>query len=670
MSTTPEIDQLCINTIRTLSIDAVEAAKSGHPGAPMGAAPMAYALWTRFLKHNPANPDWPDRDRFVLSAGHASMLLYSLLHLSGYDLDMDEIRRFRQWESKTPGHPESGHTPGVEVTTGPLGAGFSMAVGLAIAERWQAARYNTNGHTVVDHYTYGICSDGDLMEGVASEAASLAGTLGLGKLIFLYDDNGITIDGGTDLAFKEDVGMRFRAYGWHVEEVDGGDVEMVTRAVDAAREDSLRPSLIIAGTRIGEGSPNKAGTAAAHGTALGEDEVQLTKDALDWPQEPAFHIPPSVQERFRQALDEGARAEAEWQERFDAFAADHPELADEFRRSHKGILPEGWAGALPRFEIGEQVETRVASGKALNALAPIIPNLIGGSADLAGSNNTLLKDEATMGATEPGGRNIHFGVREHAMGGIMNGLARHGGILPYCGTFLTFSDYMRPAIRLAAIMQAKTTFVFTHDSIGLGEDGPTHQPIEQLASLRAMPGLNLFRPADANETTASWALAFDSQGPTALALTRQKVPVIVDPETAMEGVTRGAYIVADADGEPDVILIATGSEVAIALEARDVLADEGIEARVVSMPAWDRFEAQPRDYQDQVLPPGVKARVAVEAGATFGWHRWVGSDGEVVGIDRFGASAPFKVIYEELGITPKAVAAAARSVLVRVEEAS
>ncbi len=662
-----DIDQLCINTIRTLAIDAVEQAKSGHPGAPMGMAPMAYTLWTRFLRHNPKNPAWPDRDRFVLSAGHASMLHYALLHLTGYDLGLDEIKNFRQWGSATPGHPEAGHTPGIEVTTGPLGAGFSMAVGLALAERWLAARFNRPGHTIVDHYTYGICSDGDLMEGVSAEAASLAGTLGLGKLIFLYDDNGITIDGETDLTFREDVGMRFRAYGWQVEEVDGKDLDMVSNAIQAAQEDSFRPSLIIAHTQIGEGSPNKVGSPSAHGSPLGADEVKLTKEALGWPQEPPFLVPPEARQVFERALEQGPAEEAEWQRHFEAYAKEYPELADEWRRGLLGMLPEGWKAALPRFELGEEIETRKASGKALNALAPLIPNLVGGSSDLAASNNTNLDDSPVLSEEEPAGRNIHFGVREHAMAGILNGLARHGGILPFGGTFLTFSDYMRPALRLGAMMRSKAAFVFTHDSIGLGEDGPTHQPIEHLASLRAMPGLSLIRPADANETIGAWAVALEQDGPTALALTRQKVPVLTDHETAMEGVSCGAYILADTDGEPDVILIATGSEVQIAIEARELLSSDGIAARVVSMPSWDRFEAQTHAYRESVLPHTVRARVAVEAAASFGWHRWVGTEGEIVGVDRFGASAPYRVIYEELGIRADRVAAAARVSIARVK---
>lgn len=655
--TRSDIDTLSINTIRMLAVDAVEAAKSGHPGAPMGQAPMAYALWHRVMKHNPANPNWADRDRFVLSAGHASMLLYSLLHLTGYDLPLDQVKAFRQWDSATPGHPEANHTPGVEATTGPLGAGFSMAVGMALAERWLAAHFNRDGHAIVDHHTYGICSDGDLMEGVASEAASLAGTLGLGKLIFLYDDNNITIDGETHLSFTEDVGARFEAYGWHVEHIaDGNDLAAIEAALSAARSETSRPSLIAVKTRIGEGSPNKAGKAAAHGSPLGADEVALTREALGWPGDP-FHVPGEVRESMGAARERGAQAEAEWKARFDAYRATHPTLAAEFERAIAGQLPDGWLSALPTFAKGEQVETRVASGKTLNSLAEVLPNLIGGSADLAGSNNTMLAGAGNQSPTEPAGRNVFYGVREHAMGGVLNGMARHGGMVPYAGTFLTFSDYMRPAIRLAAIMQCDVTYVFTHDSIGLGEDGPTHQPVEHLASLRAMPGLSVLRPADANETAAAWAVALESPGPAALALTRQKAPVITTPEQALEGVRRGAYVLSDCQGEPQALLLATGSEVSIALEAQAVLTEKGVPSRVISMPSWDRFEAQPASYRESVLPPAVRVRVAVEAASSFGWHRWVGEAGEIVSVDRFGASAPYAVIYNELGITADNVVA-------------
>ena len=648
-----------INTIRTLSMDAVQAANSGHPGAPMGAAPMAYVLWTRFLRHNPADPAWPDRDRFVLSAGHASMLLYSLLHLTGYDLPLDEIKNFRQWGSKTPGHPEYGLTPGVEVTTGPLGSGVSNAVGMAIAERMLAARFNRPGHTIVDHRTYAYVSDGDLMEGIASEASSLAGTLGLAKLTFLYDDNDISIEGSTDLSFQENVGERFRAYGWHVQHVDGHDLDALDAAPRAAQAVEDQPSIIVAVTEIAHGSPNKAGTAAAHGAALGEEEVRLTKEVLGWPVEPAFHVPEEVLAEFRVALEQGAARQANWQERFDAYERAFPEEAAEWRGGVAGHLPEGWEAHLPAFapEDAASMATRAASGKVLNALAPVIPNLAGGSGDLAPSNNTYLSGYADFARDAWEGRNLRFGVREHAMGGIVNGLAVHGGIIPYGGTFLAFSDWMRGAIRLGAIMGCHSIYVFTHDSIGLGEDGPTHQPIEQLMALRAIPNLTVLRPADANETAAAWKIALERRnGPTLLALTRQGVPVIGEQERVREGVPRGAYVLDDAPGgAPDIILIATGSEVSLAREAAGALAGQGIAARVVSMPSWELFADQPQSYRDEVLPPDVSARLAIEAGTTLGWERYVGACGEVVGIDRFGASAPGKVMMERYGFTAEAI---------------
>ncbi len=659
-----------INTIRTLSMDAVQAANSGHPGAPMGAAPMAYVLWTRFLRHNPADPAWPDRDRFVLSAGHASMLLYSLLHLTGYDLPLDEIKNFRQWGSKTPGHPEYGLTPGVEVTTGPLGSGVSNAVGMAIAERMLAARFNRPGHTIVDHRTYAYVSDGDLMEGIASEASSLAGTLGLGKLTFLYDDNEISIEGSTDLAFQENVGERFGAYGWHVQHVDGHDLDALDAALWAAQGVEDRPSIIVAATEIAHGSPNKAGTAAAHGAALGEDEVRLTKEVFGWPVEPAFHVPEEVLAEFRVALEQGAARQAAWQDRRDAYARAFPEEAAEWRRGVAGHLPEGWEAHLPTFspEDAASMATRAASGKVLNALAPVITNLAGGSGDLAPSNNTYLSGYADFARDNWEGRNLRFGVREHAMGGIVNGLAVHGGIIPYGGTFLAFSDWMRGAMRLGAIMGCHAIYVFTHDSIGLGEDGPTHQPIEQLMALRAIPDLTVLRPADANETAAAWKVALERRnGPTLLALTRQGVPVISEQERVREGVPRGAYVLDDAPGgSPDIILIATGSEVSLAREAATGLAAQGIAARVVSMPSWELFADQPQSYRDEVLPPDISARLAIEAGATLGWERYVGARGEVVGIDRFGASAPGKVMMERYGFTAEAIAERAAALVERI----
>ena len=661
-----------INTIRTLSMDAVQAANSGHPGAPMGAAPIGYVLWTRHLRHNPADPAWPDRDRFVLSAGHASMLLYSLLYLTGYDLPLDEIRNFRQWGSKTPGHPEYGLTPGVETTTGPLGSGVANAVGMAIAERMLAARFNREGHTIVDHRTYALVSDGDLMEGIASEASSLAGTLGLGKLTFLYDDNEISIEGSTDLAFQEDVGERFRAYGWHVQHVDGDDLEAIDAALCAAQADEDRPSIIVAATEIAHGSPNKAGTAASHGAALGEDEVRLTKDVYGWPSEPAFHVPEEALAEFRVALEQGAARQDAWQERFDAYERAFPDEATEWRRGVAGDLPEGWEAHLPAFSAADgAMATRAASGKVLNALASVIPNLAGGSGDLAPSNNTLLSGYDDFAKGAPDGRNIRFGVREHAMGGIVNGMAVHGGLIPYGGTFLAFSDWMRGAIRLGAIMGCHSIYVFTHDSIGVGEDGPTHQPIEQLLALRAIPGLTVLRPADANETAAAWKVALERRnGPTLLALTRQGVPVIDDGERVREGVPRGAYVLDDASGgNPDLILIATGSEVSLAREVASNLTAQDIAVRVVSMPSWELFAGQPQSYRDEVLPPAVTTRLAIEAGTSIGWERYVGDAGEVVGIDRFGASAPGKVMMERYGFTAEAIAERAAALVARHQAA-
>ncbi|MBI2902376.1 MAG: transketolase [Candidatus Methylomirabilis oxyfera] len=649
------LDQLCINTIRTLAMDAVQKANSGHPGLPMGAAAMAYVLWKRFLRHHPANPSWPNRDRFILSAGHGCMLLYSLLHLTGYDLPLDELKRFRQWGSRTPGHSEYGLTPGVETTTGPLGQGFGNGVGMAIAERFLANYFNRPGYTIVDHHVYAIVSDGDLMEGVSSEAASLAGHLGLGKIIYLYDDNRITIDGSTSLAFTENVGQRFEAYGWHVQRVNGNDLNEVEVALSAAQAATERPSLIIARTHIAFGSPNKQDTAEAHGAPLGEEEVKLTKQALGWPLEPAFHIPDEALASFREALQRGRAWETEWRALFDSYAAAHPELAAEWRTVMTGRLPEGWSDKIPTFAPGGGgMATREASGKVLNAIAPHLSTLIGGSADLTPSNNTYLKGYGDFQRDNVGARNLHFGVREHAMGSILNGMALHGGVIPYGGTFLIFSDYMRPAIRLAALSHIHVIFVFTHDSIGLGEDGPTHEPIEHLAALRAMPNLTVIRPADANETAVAWRVALEHRGgPVALALTRQKLPVL--DRTALASadlLRRGAYVLIDAGhGQPRMILIATGSEVYVALEARQRLAAQGIEARVVSMPSWELFEQQPVSYRDEVLPPSVTSRIAIEAGSPLGWHRYVGPLGAVIGMTRYGASAPYQVLMREFGFT-------------------
>jgi transketolase len=668
--TQDRLDQLCINTIRTLAMDAVQKANSGHPGMPMGTAPMAYVLWTRFLKHNPANPHWPDRDRFVLSAGHGSMLLYSLLHLSGYDLPLEELQNFRQWGSRTPGHPEHGLTPGVETTTGPLGQGFANGVGMAIAERFLAERFNRPGLAIVDHYTYAIVSDGDLMEGVASEAASLAGHLGLGKLIYLYDDNHISIEGNTDLAFTEDVEHRFEAYGWHVQRVeDGNDLAAIATAIEAAQAATEQPSLIMVRTHIAYGSPGKQDTAAAHGAPLGEEEVQRTKENLGWPTEPPFYIPNEALTHFRAGAERGRAWEAAWQARFEGYATEHPQLAAEWQTAMNGQLPTGWDADLPNFVPADgPVATRQVSGQVLNAIAPYVPTLLGGSADLAPSNNTLLKQYGDISGDDFGGRNLHFGVREHAMGSIANGMALHGGLVPYTGTFLVFSDYMRPPIRLAALMGLPVIFIFTHDSVWLGEDGPTHQPIEQLAALRAIPGLIVLRPADAAETVEAWRVALTHRdGPVALALTRQKLPVLDRTELAdADGVARGAYVLADAgDGRPDIILIATGSEVHLALEAHGQLARQGVKARVVSMPSWELFDQQPQTYQDRVLPPTVTARLAIEAGVPQGWHRYVGPAGEVIGLDRFGASAPYKTLMERFGFTAENIVSRALALLGR-----
>jgi len=664
------LDTLCINTIRMLSADSIEKAHSGHPGMPMGAAAMAYILFTRFLRHNPSNPEWPDRDRFVLSAGHGSMLLYSLLHLSGYDLPLNELENFRQWDSKTPGHPEYGHTFGVETTTGPLGQGFANCVGMAIAERYMANRFNHPGYEIVDHYTYGIVSDGDLMEGISHEAASLAGHLGLGKLIFLYDDNHISIEGSTDLTFTENRSARFKAYGWHVQSVeDGNDLEAIEKAIISAQEETLRPSLISVRTHLGYGSPNKQDTASAHGEPLGIEEIKRTKEKLGWPVDQMFFIPDEALEFFRRAIDKGSEEESVWRQRFHAYQEAFSEKSKEWQRWIKGDLPEDWEKDIPLFPVDSKgVATRAASGIVLNAVAPYVCNLIGGSADLGPSNKTSIKGEDDFQIENYGGRNFHFGVREHAMGSILNGIALHGGIIPYGGTFLVFSDYMRPAIRLAALMGLKVIYVFTHDSIGLGEDGPTHQPIDQLASLRAIPNLTVIRPSDANETAEAWKFAINgSEGPVAFALTRQNVPTL-DPKVfaAADGLQQGAYILCDTnDGKPDVIFIASGSEVHIAIEAAEKIEKNGVGVRIVSMPSWELFEKQPEKYRSHVLPPDVKARIAIEAGCSQGWHRFVGSSGELVTIDHFGASAPYETLYQKFGITSDKVAEKAMKLLNR-----
>jgi transketolase len=662
------LDQACINTIRFLAVDAVQKAKSGHPGTPMGAATMAYTLWDRVLKHNPRNPHWPNRDRFILSPGHASMLLYALLHLTGYDLPLDELKNFRQWGSKTPGHPEYGLTPGVEVTTGPLGQGFANGVGMAIAEEWLADHYNRLGHQIIDHHVYALVSDGDLQEGITAEAASLAGTLRLGKLIYLYDDNDIQIEGPTDTVFSENVAHRFRAYGWQVlGPLDGQDIAAVENAIGEARADSRRPSLIICKTVIGYGSPAQA-TAKVHGEPLGEENVREAKDTLGWPQEPAFRVPPEVLAHMRRAVERGEKAEKVWEQRMRVYRHTYPELAAELEMQLAGKLPPQWDDDLASlFAPGsEPIATRAASGQVLNHLVKRVHALTGGSADLAPSTKTILVGYGDMGWHQYWGHNMHFGVREHAMGAIVNGMAVHGGLIPYAATFLTFSDYMRPPMRLAAMMGIQVLYVFTHDSIGLGEDGPTHQPIEQLMNLRAVPGLTVIRPADATESAEAWKAALlNNEGPTALVFTRQKLPVLDRTELApAEGLLQGAYVLWETGaGEPEIIIIGTGSEVHIALEAGRTLAAEGLAARVVSMPSWELFDQQESDYRDSVLPPPVKARVAVEAGIKLGWEHYVGLDGTVVGMEHFGASAPGADLYEKFNITPAAVAERARALL-------
>lgn len=660
----PTIEELTINTIRFLAIDATNAANSGHPGLPMGAAPMAYSLWTNFLHHNPRNPKWFNRDRFILSAGHGSMLLYALLHLTGYEsVTLDEIKNFRQWGSKTPGHPENFMTPGVEVTTGPLGQGVGNSVGMAIAERYLAARFNRPDHEIIDHYTYAIVSDGDLMEGVASEAASLAGHLKLGKLVYLYDANQVTIDGSTDMAFSEDVALRFMAYGWHVLPIDGMDVNAVKGAIDTAREDP-RPSLILARTVIGYGSPNRQGTSKAHGEPLGAEEGALTRDELNWVDE-TFFIPGEVLEHTRMAVDRGAQWEADWKRDFDAYREAYPDLATELERIIAGELPDGWDADLPSYDAGSKADaTRNYSGKALNAIAPKLPELLGGSADLAGSNKTTISKEDPFQSTSYHGRNMFFGVREHAMGAAMNGMFLHGGIIPYGGTFLIFTDYMRASMRLAALSHVHAIYVMTHDSIGLGEDGPTHQSIEQLPGLRAIPHMEVIRPADGNETSAAWRFAIAHHSPVTLALTRQSVPVLEGTkEKAMEGVERGGYVLSDCEGTPDVILMGSGSELQHCVGAQATLADEGIKARVVSMPNPTRFSKQDAEYQESVLPNSVRARLAIEAAAPQSWYQLVGLDGDVIGMEQFGASAPWETLMKEFGFTAENVVERAKKLL-------
>jgi transketolase len=664
---TPDLDKLCINTIRALSLDAVQKANSGHPGLPLGAAPMAYVLWTRFLRHNPKNPKWENRDRFLLSAGHGSMLLYSLLYLTGYDLSLDEIKRFRQFGSKTPGHPEYGLTPGVEITTGPLGQGFANGVGMAMGAAHLAAKFNKEKFSLIDHYVYAIVSDGDLMEGVASEAASLAGHLKLGKLIYLYDDNHVTIEGFTDLAFSEDVPKRFEAYGWHTLTVaDGNDLAAIEEAIRDAQSVGTKPSLISVKTTIGYGMPT-AGTRKAHSDAPGEDAVRETKRHLGWPEDKQFYIPDEALAHFREAIERGAQQEADWRSLVEKFVQEHADQGQLWTTTMKGDLPEDWEKHLPDFKDAKPIATRVASAEVINALAPHLPMLIGGSADLGVSNNTDIKDGGSFEAGQYDGRIFHFGVREHAMGSTLTGISLNGGLIPYGGTFLTFSDYMRPAIRLAALSEVQVIYVFTHDSIGLGEDGPTHQPIEHLAALRAIPHLFVIRPADPAEVAEAWRIAIlRRHAPTALALTRQKVGLIDRTRFAKaEGLRRGAYTLAEANEgvSPQLILIATGSEVSLALEAREKLQSEGIASRVVSMPCVELFEEQPENYRNEVLPPLVTARLAIEAGVRQGWDRYVGPRGDVICLDRFGASAPGDVAMRELGFNLENVLQHARALI-------
>ena len=661
------LDQLCINTIRALAMDAVQQADSGHPGTAMALAPVAYVLWQRHLRYNPASPDWFGRDRFVLSAGHACMLLYAALYLTGYDLSLDDIKRFRQWGSRTPGHSEHGLTPGVEATTGPLGQGLGNAVGMALAEAHLAQLFNRPGHAIVEHHTYFLASDGDLMEGVSHEACSLAGHLKLGRLIGIYDDNRITIDGKTDLTFSDDTAKRFDSYGWHVERVaDGNDLGALDAALAAARRVADRPSLVMVRTHIAYGSPHKQDTAEAHGAPLGEDEVKLTKQRLGWPSLEPFHVPDEALAHWRLARERGARLEAEWSKKYDAYRQAYPELAAELERRIAGRLAEGWDEGLPTFGPGDAQATRVASGKVLNAIAPKLPELVGGSADLAASTNVVFKNGGDVAVGSWGARNVHFGVREHGMGAILNGLALHRGVRPIGSTFLIFSDYMRPPIRLAALCDLPVIYVFTHDSIGLGEDGPTHQPIEQLAALRAMPNLVTIRPADATETVEAWRAAILSRsGPVALVLTRQKVPVIDRAKYApANGLRLGGYVLADArGGTPAIILLASGSDVDLVLGAYERLSAEGIAARVVSLPSMELFARQPEEYRNAVLPPAVPARLAVEAAAPQPWYRWVGDHGMVMGIERFGASAPYQRIYQEFGLTVDNVVKQAKELL-------
>jgi transketolase len=663
-----KIDMLSIDSIRTLSIDAIEKANSGHPGMPMGAAPMAYTLWTRYMNINPKNPEWFNRDRFVLSAGHGSMLLYSLLHLAGYDLSMDDIKQFRQWGSKTPGHPEFGHTAGVDATTGPLGQGIAMAVGMAMAERHLAAVYNKDHYNIVDHYTYSICGDGDLMEGVSAEAASLAAHLKLGRMVVLYDSNDISLDGDLNKSFSESVADRFKAYGWqYIRVEDGNNLDEIAKALEEAKTDEDRPTLIEVKTVIGYGSPNLSGKSDVHGAPLGADELKLTKEAYKWTFEEDFHVPSEVYDHFKQQIvEKGEKSEQAWNELFSKYKSEYPELGAQLEKAMKAELVEGWDQDIPVYEEGKSLASRASSGEALNGIAKNLPYLVGGSADLAGSNKTMIKGTGDFFPGTFEGRNIWFGVREFAMGAAMNGMALHGGLKVFGGTFFVFSDYLKPAIRLAALMGLPVTYVFTHDSIAVGEDGPTHEPVEQLAGLRAMPNLSVIRPADGNETAAAWKLAVEStKTPTALVLTRQNLPTIKDTDkNAYEGVSKGAYVISPAGKvTADAMLLAAGSEVGLAVQAQEALASEGINVSVVSMPSWDRFEQQSKEYKESVIPKSVKKRLGIEMGTSLGWHRYVGDEGEVLAIDTFGASAPGEKIMEEYGFTVNNVVARVKALL-------
>jgi len=658
------IEQLSINTIRTLSIDAVQKANSGHPGMPLGCAPIAYLLYYKLMKHNPSNPKWINRDRFILSAGHGSMLLYSILHLSGYDVSIDDLKNFRQWNSKTPGHPEYGHTPGVETTTGPLGQGFATAIGMAVARDFLASLFNKDGYKLIDHFIYGICSDGDLMEGISHEAASFAGHHKLGKLIFFYDDNGISIDGKTSITYSDDVQKRFESYGWNVLRVnDVNDLSELETAAQQARNNSDKPTLIITKTHIGFGSPNKQDTSAAHGAPLGADEVKLTKKNLGWPYEEEFFVPAEVYEHFAGIKQCGKEAEEMWNKLFFSYKEKFPQEAELFENIFKNNFGNEWEEKIPVYT--EAMATRAASGKVLNAIAKDLPTLIGGSADLAESNNTTLKDYKSFSAENRGGRNIHFGVREHAMGAMLNGMALYGGVIPYGATFLIFSDYLRPALRLSALMKLRTIFIFTHDSIGLGEDGPTHQPVEQLASLRAIPNITVIRPADANETAEAWKFAIKhSGGPVLLALTRQKLPCFDrNILSAAEHLHKGAYVLKETSENPDIILMASGSEVDLILRASEKLESEGIKVRVVSFPSWEIFEQQTDDYKKKIFPENVKLRLAVEAGVRQGWEKYIGEKGDVICMNSFGASAPDKVLFEKFGFNVENIVSKAKKLL-------